>query len=590
MNGYLNVRDLPASISPISAVGDGCKDDTLAIQAALCALARRWSDTCGGTATPVTGCFEPEAPYYLKWPTYAAGLYFPAGIYRITKLLEIPWLIDVRIFGDGGRGGQGHGGTDDLPCGSVIRQDNSDAPIFRFRDTDTAGVTIERLGFTWANRQEAPGTWQPGLPLHEPQPSTYTDPGAVAILFSAGARGAKSAGYYQNTIRDCRFERGWRGIAIDDTYTKMPPGSAAIAVWDTHIERCDFHAMRGAGVSLVNHPDHYIGMPSNALTDCFIENYSNPDGTTMTQEYNRRNVEPQVRLAAQTAMRIEGLDAEGSKTTVLYAADSQVTLRELYTEHIKIGYPLDDNGNPTGPNGAPYAQVLSLYGGEYVIEGLHLDGTLNAWDEPNQQKTFASVIFATDGASVVVSGVRARAVANLTMTTDLDVADGFHHEGGSLLALHTNGFNGAALARFRTTGEVHLDASSKSSDPFVLFDGSLDGNTTADAVAARVEREGRMVRVSLSFPQVPIGRARANNPFAFTSGGTFPGAMPGDLVVLGPPSSFPARCLATGVVTGLNTVEVRVFNGSDAAVTPPTGVWTVRYGSGANNVLHALGS
>lgn len=191
MNGFLNVRDLPSPLT--SAVGDGCTNDRPAIQAALCALARLWSDTCGATAVHKT-CTAPGRPYNASWPEYAAGLYFPAGIYRIDAPLDIPWLINVRLFGDGGRGGQGYGDIGAIPFGSVIRQDMDAAPIFHFRDTDTAGVTIERLGFTWANRQESPSAWQPGLALDEPQSSGYTDPGAIALLFSARrARGERPA-------------------------------------------------------------------------------------------------------------------------------------------------------------------------------------------------------------------------------------------------------------------------------------------------------------------------------------------------------------------------------------------------------------
>ncbi|HLA64800.1 MAG TPA: hypothetical protein VK610_10265, partial [Rhodothermales bacterium] len=379
---------------------------------------------------------------------------------------------------------------------------------------------------------------------------------------------------------DCHFEQGWRGIAIDDA-----DDTKQIAVWETHIERCSFHRMRGAAVSLVNHPDHVIGMPSNALTDCFIENYSHV-GSSLAQEYARRNVEPQVRLGAQRAMRVDGLDAEGSKTTVLYASDSQVSIRDLYLEHVKIGYPLRDGGILVGLLGKPYAQVLSLYGGAYSVEGLHVDGTINAMDPGSFAPTFSSLIFAVDGASVVASSPQSRPVLNPT-TADLDEAGGFHIERGSSYVFHTNTFGGRTPARFRATGELRLEASSRTSHKLSLYinEGEYDGTTTADDLAQRVEREPRVVRLELPFPSIPAGAVRANGSILLTD--PFPGARVGDLVTLAPPASFPAQCIAFGVVVADDGVEVRVMNGGSSAVTPLTGVWTVAYGRGGSNVLHA---
>jgi hypothetical protein len=492
-----------------------------------------------------------------------------------------------------------------VPFGSVIVQDapnlsdTTGTPILRFVNRDTRDVLIERLGFTWTVPQEPPPGWvQQDARL--PQPAAYAAPGAVAILFAAGARNETEGAYYQITIRECRFERGWRGIAIDDTYDLAP-----ISVWDTHIDRCSFHGLRGAAVSLVNYasPKTYIGMPANAIRGCFIENYSNPDGEDMGVEFSRRNVEPQVRLAAQTNMRIDGLDAEGSKTTVLYAADSQIVMSALYLEHLKIGYPLSDNGNPMGDDGAPYAQVLGLYGGEYSLDGLHLDGTINAYDEDNQRSTFSQVIYATAGASVTVGNVRARPLLNPGPTT-LDTAPGFHIEKGDTRFFHTNAFGGGALARLRTVGALHLEASSRTANKLVLFDGSLDAYTTPDAVAARVEREPRAVRVTLSFPTIPAGRTRtptsppppeparpeSSASEVLETVPSYPGARVGDLVRVAPPAGFPAGCLAQGVVTATDTVEVRVFNSGTAAATVPSGVWTVEYGRGANGALLPTGS
>jgi len=579
MDGYINVKAPPTGSGIPAAVG--AHNDRAAIQSALNALVR-WGVVPGVFSDePCGGGAETDYP---SWAAFPAGLYFPPGAYRICGALEMPFLRHVHILGAGARGGI-YGAVDGTypnlvvgPLGSVIVQHENDAPIFRFDHGDCHDVTIEGLGFRWLNRQEPPAGWAPRQRHTDPLPSGYTAPGAVAVLFSAGGRAPATVDdhYYHITIRDCQFERGWRGVGIDETYD-----GGNIAVWNTRIEGCGFHAMRGAAVSLVNHPDHYIGMPSNAITDCFVENYSHiwtPLGNSYVEEYARRNVEQQVRVVAQTGMRIDGLDAEGSKTTVLYAGDSQVSMRDLYLEHLRLGGQLR-NGAAMEDNYAPYASVLSLWGGEYTIEGLHVDGTLNARDA-NDNPTFSQLIYATDlgrGASVVVSGARARPLSN--PTGDLDVVDGFHFVKGPCYFLHTND-GGGSLARFRMVGESHLEATS--ADPFTLF-------LQADEVAARVEREPRVVRVSLSFPSIPVGRVRPHNPFGF-AGLPFDGARVGDLVAVAPPASFPARCIAHGVVTAADTLEVRVMNGADAAVTPPSGVWTVAFGRGANDLLHAPAS
>ncbi len=65
------------------AVGDGVADDTDAILNHLAAFDQN---------------VNPDRRDY-------AGLYFPAGAYRITRAIDVPWLVNVRLFGDGGRGG-----------------------------------------------------------------------------------------------------------------------------------------------------------------------------------------------------------------------------------------------------------------------------------------------------------------------------------------------------------------------------------------------------------------------------------------------------------------------------------------------------
>lgn len=114
------------------AVGDGCNDDTAAIQAHLDALQR--SD-----ATPSGECGT-GGDTWAPWPV---AVYFPAGIYRITAPLRIPFTQFFRLYGDG-RGGSFQG---TVPMGTIIRQDANGQPIIVFERPDTHNWTIERLGF-----------------------------------------------------------------------------------------------------------------------------------------------------------------------------------------------------------------------------------------------------------------------------------------------------------------------------------------------------------------------------------------------------------------------------------------------------------
>ena len=407
MNGFYNAK------IDFGAVGDGCADDTDALQNALDALKRSDATSTGCAALDPNP--DPDLPP-AAWAPYRAGLYIPAGVYRITRPLVMPYAQQIRIFGDGGQGGSALGafgyafepgdpvvtdGAELLPTGTLIRQDTDDAPIFVFDKGDSFSIAIERIGFTWRRRQSPPPDFAEVdfSQTRAEQVATPISPvpGAVGVLFSSGGR-ANDGGpilnenYFHIRITGCSFEYGFRGVAIDETeYVDdkgVNQGGRQIAVFDTQIDHCYFGQLTGAAISLANRPDFEIGMTSNSVRNVFIQNYDQLRGTNVLRR--SKNFEPQIRLAAQAGCTLANVDAEGSKRTVLTASDCVLQITSLYLEHVAIA--------------GEYPKMLFFAGGRVGLHGMNVDGYMYAKSIQGGGPTFSTLING-QGTEIVISGV-----------------------------------------------------------------------------------------------------------------------------------------------------------------------------------------
>ena len=187
------------SVRDFGAVGDGVADDTAAIQATINA-------TLSGTG---------------------GAILFPAGTYKITAKLVIPFSTAWHITGDS-RGS------------SLIKQFTANTPIFSLEGNDTHSWEIRDLTFIW-------NTLQPG-----------TNTNAIAIKMGTGTAGHS---FYNWQVRRCSFNNGFRSIAID------PVNSPS--VWGVHVYDCCFHpTMSGAAFFAV--PNPAVGQPNICIENCMI--------------------------------------------------------------------------------------------------------------------------------------------------------------------------------------------------------------------------------------------------------------------------------------------------------------------------------
>jgi hypothetical protein len=111
----------------------------------------------------------------------------------------------------------------------------------------------------------------------------------VGILFAhrSGGPPKPNVDYFNGRIAECTFDRGWRGVALDDRPETEGGTGVPITLWGSEIASCRFTELSGSAVRLVNAPGLYFGMPSNALRDLFVQNWQ------------RENVEPQVAVETQ---------------------------------------------------------------------------------------------------------------------------------------------------------------------------------------------------------------------------------------------------------------------------------------------------
>ena len=522
MEGILNVREkiTVGNITYPGAVGDGYADDTEAIQTRLDLLFR-----FSATATP---CAETGDG---AWPDYASALYFPAGFYRITRRLRVPYLVNVRLFGEAA----GAMVSDPpVPSGAFIRQDTPDEPILVFGDVDVAGNfygsgwSIDGLGFTWKDQQQAPAGWTYRL-ADDPLAPDYTDPGAVAILFTGprvtdpdGATTFYNGDHYHGRITRCRFERGWRGVSIDDTDRAEHP----IAVWDVAVENCQFSSFRGAAISYVNGPGQVIGMPNNRIVGTFVENYGAFTDPT------HKNVEEQIRLSAQGPMRMANVDLEGSKTAVLYADSSILAIDGLHIENVRIE--------------TPYPRMIYLCCGRYTIRGMDVDGIMKGYDPlfPDYEG-LSAIVTAQGDAEVTLTAV-------VVQPHDPEIEDpeegGFIPLVGPAYLLQAWADPAGRTPTFHLTDRPRMPVYSKGD--------RIDWPGTAQYGAYRSLSAYADV---FALPTTPLVRApdvKVTETVMLPTIGAgavaavavpVPGARPGDLVRMGLPASFPDRLTVTPV-------------------------------------------
>lgn len=538
MEGVLNVREplVVGTVTVPGAVGDGCHDDSDRIQARLNALVR-------AGAVPGT-CGKDDSGD--SWPTYAAAVYFPAGVYRITKPLRVPYAHGFRLFGDvPGR----YAGDPAVPLGSFLRQDTTGAPILVFGDVAENshayiwGWDIEGLGFTWATQQEAPPNWAYRRATESLAPG-YAESGAVAILFTGPRTNSvdRLADFYHGRIARCTFGQGWRGIAIDETH------GATISVWDTHIEDCKFSSFRGAAISYINGPGAGGGMPNNSIVNTFVENYG---------QYNdiHRNEEEQFRVSAQSAMHVGSLALEGSRTTLLYADSSSMVVSGLHIENVDIR--------------TQYPRLLYLIGsGHYLIRAMSVDGVMWAQNPTDpSQRGLSILVTALGQADVTLEGVGA-------LPHDPSISD--PQQGGLIplvgpaflfeaqtdsagrqptiylrdrprMPVYSAAQRAAWVSPYPAALGVTYEALYTYSDDYVA-------NSTARVRApeAKVEASVTLLTVvnhSVQTVTVPL-----------------PGAKAGDVVRMGLPAAFPALLMVTAVAVS-GAVELRLANPTETNYT-----------------------
>jgi len=244
------------SVRDFGAIGDGVADDTAAIQGAI--------NVC---------------------LTLSGGhLYFPAGTYKISAALVIPFSANWRIWG------ASRGNT-------TIIQSANNTQIFTFNNDDTWGWTIEELTLSWATAQAA------------------TNTASVAIYFNDSH--ASPGGFWNIHIRRCNFNNGYRGIANN-------PALGA-PIWGIHISNCTFQGgMSGSSVFIS--PSPQIGQPRICIENCEM------DANIAT--------EPLIQLAAADSVELRSLEMLNGTAPValmLLSTCQNVTVVNCRSENYNFG-------------------------------------------------------------------------------------------------------------------------------------------------------------------------------------------------------------------------------------------------------------
>ncbi|BBI31795.1 glycosyl hydrolase family 28-related protein [Cohnella abietis] len=154
-------------------------------------------------------------------------LYVPAGIYKITSQIVIPFMTGFRIQGDS------RGGT-------IIRQFTNNMPIFNFGTSLTHSWKISDIT----------------LDYNTPQTSAFTKSAPIYFDLSSGT----ADGYFNFEIENCTLTNGYYGVLMNP--------NVQLAVWGATIRKCNIGSMSGGAVKLL--PNPAVGQPIIKLEDCYI--------------------------------------------------------------------------------------------------------------------------------------------------------------------------------------------------------------------------------------------------------------------------------------------------------------------------------
>lgn len=247
---------------------------------------------------------------------------------------------------------------------------------------------------------------------------------------------------------------------------------------------------------------------------------------------------------------------------------------------------------------APNLPNVSSQGGAGVGPIVQVSGTIDNLQGANINQTGGRAVINIDGAgqapliaiaglactatyAVFVNNAAASVECHLSNVTVLPtgrlvfVNAGSAFLRGSNLILGSSHIGKSAGATIRATGaDVRVDVSTLSPQS-----GDVVGNTALTHVpVGPVVSNGdgswtslqtgakTTTSVGFDFPSIPAGGQADLTTSALT-------AVPGDAVRLSPPSNLPAGLMWAGWVSATNTITVRLFNLTGAAINPDPGTW-----------------
>lgn len=236
------------------AVGDGVTDDTASLQLAINALT--------AVATHAT-------------------LFIPAGTYKVTSTLTLPYMQQKRILGAGQNA-------------SILSATMTNSPILKTLYEDTHTIEVSDLGLHFATQRSAANT------------------AAFGIMFSITSAGIGS-GFYFWRVSNVTIYQASVGIGSD------PAGSGALNVWGCVFERIIISSVAYRGVSMTPLSG---GNVLQTWTDLKIINNNTTVVATNYAFY-----------ASATELIITGLDVEKWHGPIFYHdGGPPVTIRGIHIE------------------------------------------------------------------------------------------------------------------------------------------------------------------------------------------------------------------------------------------------------------------